>query len=128
MNDLEHQIEQYLLDAAGDGWIKSKVLCDRFGLPDARVLRSVGGQPGLCSAFAISLSSKGYKHVSRATRAEYRHFRHGMRRHAISELRRVRNLDRRRHQVITTTKRPEFIRERDTNQGLLFSVPVVRDF
>ena len=123
---LELQIEQYLLDYPGDGWVKSRVLCDRFGITE-RQLRAVGGQHGLCSAFAIS-SDKGFKHVTRASKTEYRAFKHRLRRHAIAELVRVRNLDRRRHQVTTTTKRPEFIRERDTNQGLLFSVPVVRDF
>lgn len=127
MMDLEHQIEQYLLDAAGDGWVKSRVLCDRFGLPNDRALRSVGGRHGLCSAFAIS-SDKGFKHVVRATPLEYRQFKHRLRRHAIAELVRVSKLDKRRHQVTTTTKRPEFIREKDTNQGLLFATSDPRPF
>lgn len=124
--DLDHQIEQYLLDAPGDGWVKSRVLCDRFGITE-RQLRAVGGQQGLCSAFAIS-SDKGFKHVKRASKTEYRAFKHRLRRHAIAELVRVRNLDKRRHEVITTTKRPEFIREKDTDQGLLFSMSSPRPF
>lgn len=123
---LENQIEQYLLDYPGDGWVKSKVLCDRFGVTE-RQLRAVGGQQGLCSAFAIS-SDKGFKHVEKASTREWLRFKNRMRRHAIGELRRSSILDRRRHQVTKTTKRPEFIRERDTNQGLLFSIPAQRPF
>jgi hypothetical protein len=112
-------IEEYLLDAAGDGWVKGKELCARFGIAE-RQLRKVGDAPGLCSGFAIS-SDKGFKHVARASTTEFRDFKHRLRRHAIAELTRVRDLDRRRHQVTKTTKRPEFTREKDTGQGLLFA-------
>jgi hypothetical protein len=127
VNDLERRIEDYLLEfPANDGWVKSKMLCARFAITE-RQLRKVGDMPGLCSGFAIS-SDKGFKHVKRATQKEYRSFKHRLRRHAIAELVRVRNLDRRRHQVTTTTKRPEFTREKDTGQGLLFNTPVQRPF
>lgn len=125
MTSLEQRIEQYLMEAPGDGWVKSDLLCARFDINE-RQLRKVGNDPGLCTGFAISISAKGYKHVQRATPSEYRQFKHGMRRHAINELRRVATLDKRRHQVTVATKRPEFIRERDTNQGLLFSIPQPR--
>lgn len=118
---LEQRIEEYLLEATGDGWIKGKLLCARFGITE-RQLRKVGDAPGLCSGFAIS-SDKGFKHVTRASKGEFVRFKHRLRHHAIAELSRVRDLDRRRHQVTTTTKRPEFTRENDTGQGLLFAVP-----
>jgi hypothetical protein len=122
MTDLEQRMEEFLL-AEGD-WVASRRLCALFAITE-RQLRAVGDQPGLCSSFAIS-SDKGFKHVSKATPTEYRTFKHRLRRHAIAELVRVRNLDKRRHQVTVATKRPEFIRERDTNQGLLFSMPQPR--
>lgn len=124
MNDIEQGLEDYLLQDGG--WVSSLRLCARFGITD-RQLRAVGDQPGLCSSFAIS-SDKGFKHVSRATPTEYRTFKHRMRRHAIAELVRVRNLEKRRHHVVVATKRPEFIRERDSNQGLLFEIPRIRPF
>lgn len=124
--DLESQIEAYLLEFPGEGWVKSKQLCIRFGITE-RQLRAVGGQQGLCSAFAIS-SDKGFKHVERASTSEWLAFKHRMRKHAISELQRASRLDRRRHQVTKTTKRPEFIREKDTNQGLLFGMPAQRPY
>jgi len=124
MTTTEQRIEEFLLQE-GD-WVSSRRLCALFGLAE-RQLRAVGDQPGICSGFAIS-SDRGFKHVSMATPLEYRTFKHRLRRHAIAELVRVRNLDRLRHQVTTTTRRPEFIRERDTNQGLLFSMPNPRPF
>lgn len=126
ISELESQIEQYLLEAQGNGWVKSKVLCATFGINE-RQLRKVGNMPGLCSGFAIS-GDKGFKHVTRASKGEFKRFKHGMRKHAIAELRRVRDLDRRRHQVTTTTKRPEFIREKDSNQGLFFEIPTQQPY
>jgi hypothetical protein len=123
---LENRIEDYLLNQPHPGWVKSDTLCAVFEINE-RQLRSVGGQQGLCSAFAIS-GDKGFKHVTKATPAEYKRFKHRLRKHAINELRRVSRLDRRRHQVTQTTKRPEFTREKDTGQGLLFTVPVQRPF
>ena len=117
----EQRIEEYLLSQPLSGWVKADVLCARFDI-NQRQLRKVGNQPGLCSAFAIS-GDKGFKHVKRASKTEYLQFKHRLRKHAIAELSRVRDLDRCRHQVTTTTKRPEFIREKDTNQGLFFDLP-----
>ena len=121
MIDLEQRIEDYLLEATGDGWIKSKVLCARFEIKE-RQLRKVGSTPGLCSGFAIS-GDKGFKHVKRASKTEFLRFKHGMRKHAVSELRRVRDLDQRRHQVTTTIKRPAITTEKDSGQVLLFDLP-----
>ena len=71
---------------------------------------------------------KGFKHVTKASTGEYRQFKHRLRKHAIAELVRVRNLDQRRHQVTKTTQRPSFTREKDTGQGLFFADPVARPF
>lgn len=118
---LEQRIEEYLLIQPFPGWVKSDTLCAVFDINE-RQLRKVGSQPGLCSAFAIS-GDKGFKHVKSASKGEYLRFKHRLRKHAIAELSRVRDLDRRRHQVTKTTKRPEFIREKDSNQGLFFDLP-----
>jgi len=118
----EASIEQYLLNAPGDGWVKASDLVMLFDLGTDRALRAIGYQEGLCSAFAIS-SDKGFKHVERATPTEYRRFKHRLRKHAIGELRRTSRLDRRRNQTTITTKRPAFTREKDTGQGLLFEMP-----
>ena len=117
-DNLTAAIEDHLLTEPGSGWVKSAELIRLFDLRGDRVLRGVGDKPGLCSDFAVS-GDKGFKHVTRATPAEYRRFKHRMRRHAIAELVRTRNLDRRRAKVIKTIKRPAFTFERDTNQGVL---------
>lgn len=117
--NLENRIEEHLLEAPGNGWVKSKQLCARFGITE-RQLRKVGAQPGLCSGFAIS-SDKGFKHVTKASKGEFVRFKHRLRHHAIAELVRVRDLDQRRHQVTKTTQRPVFTREKDSGQGLLFA-------
>ena len=115
---IERDIEQYLLES--NGWVKSDLICARFGI-NQRALRKVGNTPGLCSGFAIS-SDKGFKHIALATTKEWLQFKHRLRRHAVAELNRVSTLDKRRHNVTKTTKRPAFTRERDTGQGLLFPV------
>lgn len=115
--DLKVDIEQHLLAAPGNGWVKSRELCDRFDISE-RQLRQVGTRAGLASEFAIS-GDKGFKHVSLATQTEYKRFKHRLRRHAISELVRTRNLDRRRNRVTKTIKRPAFTFEKDTCQGVL---------
>ncbi len=115
--ELKEAIESYLLDAPGTGWVKSDELCERFDIKP-RQLRAVGDCPGLASEFAIS-GDKGFKHVSRATPAEFLRCKHRLRRHAISELVRARNLDRRRAQSIRTIKRPAFTYQKDTGQGVL---------
>ena len=115
---LKEAIEQYLLTAPGDGWVKGRDLCERFDLRNDRALRGVGDRPGLCSVFAIS-GDKGFKHVARAGTVEYLRFKHRLRRHAISEMVRVRDLDRRRSQVTQQIRCPAFIYQKDTGQGVL---------
>lgn len=116
--ELKEAIEQYLLSAPGDGWVKGSDLAARFYLRSDRVLRKVGDQDGLCSDFAIS-SDKGFKHITRASTREWLAFKHRMRGHAIAEMVRTRNLDKRRAQVIRTVKRPAFVFQKDTGQGVL---------
>ncbi len=106
-------IEQYLL-AIGT-WVPAQDICDTFHVTE-RQLRQVGDEEGLCSGFAIS-GDKGFKHVSLATPDEYLRFKHRIRGHGIQELRRVRDLDKRRHEVTRTVRNITF--EKDTGQGLL---------
>lgn len=113
---LAEQIEEYLLERLD--WVSTKEIVERFQLPDDRPLRSVKGKPGLCTLYAVS-GDKGLKHVTLATTAEWEHFRHRIRRHAVSELVRLRDLGRRRMDVARQTRR--FICERDSGQGLLYS-------
>lgn len=110
--DLQARIESYLLSVGG--WVKAREIATRFQIGE-RALRAVDGVPGLCSAYAISLPSKGLKHVSHATPDEWRHCRHQLRRHAIGELRRVRMLSNRRRHVLQNG------REVDSGQLVLFS-------
>jgi hypothetical protein len=119
-DELKESIERHLLAATGNGWVKSAELIERFDLRSDRVLRGVGDKPGLCSDFAIS-GDKGFKHVTKASPSEYRRFKHRMRRHAIAELVRTRNLDRRRSQATRTIQRPAYVYQPDTGQGQLFT-------
>lgn len=109
-------IEQYLL-AIGT-WVPAQEICDTFHVTE-RQLRQVGDVEGLCSGFAIS-GDKGFKHVAKATPTEYVRFKRRIRGHGIQELRRVRDLDKRRHEVTKTFRNITF--ERDTGQGLLLPV------
>jgi hypothetical protein len=115
--ELKEAIEQHLLDAPAEGWVKSADLIARFDLRSDRALRGVGDSPGLCTDFAIS-SDKGFKHITRASTREWFAFKHRMRRHAIAEMVRTRNLDRRRSQVTKAIKRPAFIFQKDSGQGV----------
>jgi hypothetical protein len=85
-----------------------------------RVFRQHGRDPGICSRFAIS-SDKGFKHITKATTAEWLRHKHRALNHAISELRRIRLQAKARQNIsrITGQVRP-FIEEQDTHQGLLF--------
>jgi hypothetical protein len=116
-DEIKEAIEQYLLSAPESGWVKSAVLCERFAVVE-RQLRGVGDKPGLCSEFAIS-GDKGFKHVELATKAEYRRFKHRMRKHAVGEFRRTSRLDKRRNSQTITIKRPAFTFQKDSGQGVL---------
>jgi len=111
----EEILENYLIKRAD--WVPADEICKVFDVSE-RALRAVGDTPGLCTRFAIS-GPKGFKHVSIATRAEYLRAKHRLRRHAISELVRARDLDRRRQSAIRAIKRPPLVFERDSGQVLL---------
>jgi hypothetical protein len=116
--ELKEAIEQHLLTSPGDGWVKGSDLAARFDLRSDRVLRKVGDQDGLCSDFAIS-SDRGFKHIARASTREWLAFKHRMRNHAIAEMVRTRNLDRRRSTVLKSVLRPPFLFQKDTGQGVM---------
>lgn len=116
-SELKNSIELHLLTATGHGWVKSSELCDLFCITE-RQLRSVNNHPGLCSEFAIS-GDKGFKHVTKAGPKEYIRFKHRMRRHAVSELIRVRALDRLRSSQTKTLKHPSFTYQKESGQGVL---------
>lgn len=71
------QIERYLLERRD--WVSAAELCERFGISERR-LRQMYDRPGLCTAFAISLSKQGFKHVAMATEAEWIHAKNAARR------------------------------------------------
>ena len=116
-DDLARQIERFLLER-GD-WVATAEICARFGLrPDGRQLRDLDKQPGLCTRFAISRNGAGgYKHARCATTAEWIEFRRTMRKHAIKELLRVRDLTRVRLDATRTVRHVEW--EKDSGQGIL---------
>jgi hypothetical protein len=107
------EIERYLL--AQDRWVSSADLCARFDI-DERELRCIGHEPGLISAYAISHTRKGYRHVRNATTIEWLAFKFAILRHAISEIRRVRRLAKVRHNVLNPTIP---LSEADNGQGIL---------
>lgn len=111
-----HEIEPFLLLARD--WVRSDVICERFGIADARALRGIGREPGLVSNFAIS-SDAGYKHIEHATTGEWLRFQWRIVHHAIAELRRWRRLKKRRQLVLA--KRAAAPTERDTGQTLLWA-------
>lgn len=107
------QIEAYLLEKAD--WVHGAELATRFEVTE-RQLRALDGEPGYCTHCAIGLNG-GYKHVAAATKAEYIEFKHTLRKHGIAELRRVGELEKRRHHVTRTYRAQVF--EKDTDQALL---------
>ena len=109
---LADRIERFLLDRAA--WVPVREICERFDVPERR-LRALGDRHGLCTAAAIS-GDHGLKHVACATTAEWLQFKHRMRHHAIGELVRARDMDRRRQQVLRARRRPAATVERDTGQ------------
>lgn len=108
------EIERYLLERGT--WVSDLEIAARFWISERR-LRALDGVPGLASGFAIS-SDAGLKHVACATTEEWLHFKRRIRKHGIGELRRVRDLDRRRTQV-TRGSRSCAQFEADSGQGLL---------
>lgn len=116
--ELKEAIEQYLLTAPGDGWVKGAEIAARFDLRSDRVLRKVGDAPGLCTEFAIS-GNKGFKHIARASKSEFDDYYARERQHNISGLVTLRQKRRRRETIIKTIKHPSFQFHKDTGQGVL---------
>lgn len=112
--DLAERIERFLLER-GD-WVKADEICARFGV-DERRLRQMYDRPGLCTAFAISLSNQGFKHVALATTEEWLHAKHAAKREAIARLRRIKTWQANRRSTATICKR--LLIEIDTGQILL---------
>lgn len=114
-SDIQIQIENLLLER--QDWVSSKELCSRFGCKD-RQLRMQNDSLGLCSGFAIS-GDAGFKHVALASREEWLHFKHRLRKHGIQELVRVRLLDRKRQVLTREIKTQNLIAEKVSGQLLM---------
>lgn len=110
---IKAQIEAYLLKDGG--WVPTFEICALFGVTE-RQLRQTADNPGLCTDFAIS-KDKHYRHVHCAAQGEWLHFKHRMRRHAIKEFVRVRNLNRSRHDATRLYKETAW--EKDTGQAVM---------
>jgi hypothetical protein len=114
---LASQIELHLL-AAGD-WISTTDLCQRFGIRE-RSLRQDGRRPGLLDGFAVSSTrggQSGFCHHRHLPTKEWLPIKHRLRRHAISELRKLRAWTNARTRCLTG-QRPT-LQERHTGQLLL---------
>jgi len=98
----ESSIEDYLRKQRR--WVPARELMERFGVPE-RALRAVGDQPGLCTRIAIS-SKHGFKHIAVATDAEFKHFYRAGRKHAIGEMVRLRDMQRRRSRMLKKASPP----------------------
>jgi len=114
-SELATRIEAFLLERRD--WVSTEELCLAFGLPDDRALRQAKNKPGLISRFAIS-GDRGLRHVRTASTGEWLHFKHRLRKHAISEFIRVRSLNIARHNAVRQVA-PKTIFEKDTGQVLL---------
>lgn len=114
---LAAEIERFLL--VKGGWVSAQEICNHFGIRERR-LRQQGDNPGLCTAFAISISTDGFKHVSLATETEWLHAKNAARRDAVAKFRRVRAWTDRRRNTAKVLKIGIF--EKDSGQGLLAGV------
>ena len=111
---MKAEIEQYLLTRPG--WTSARFLSLRFHV-DERKFRQANGKPGLLSEFAISDTVLGYKHLALATTKEWLHHKHSKRRHAIMEMVRTREQDKKRQAMRRGT--PPLIFEKDSSQRLM---------
>ncbi len=118
-DDLSSRIEQYLLNSRG--WVGAAELCRVF-VVNERAFRADGRRRGLCSNFAIS-GDRGFRHIGCATDEEFANAHTRMRRHAVSEFIHARDLKRERMRRVTDLRRPPFMVERATGQGLLLQIP-----
>ncbi len=111
-------IEHFLL--LRPAWVPASEIAAWFRV-DERELRSTGGEPGLCSAFAIS-SNLGYKHVRHATEEEFQAFQSRLRSHGWAEIQRADQLVSARNGVPVQPKQVQPATAFDQEgQGLLLS-------
>jgi len=113
MNSLRERMERYLLESSSG--VQTWQLCGAFGVSE-RDLRAKGSDPGLLTGIAISTGS-GYVHVSKASREDYIEWKHRIRKHAIAELRRVRETDMARSNVLRRGATGRY--EADSGQGVM---------
>ena len=100
---LEMEIETFLL--LNRRWIPAAELCSRFRINE-RALRATGSRPGLCTRFAVS-SAEGFMHVRHADTAAWLRFKHTQAKHAVAELRRIRQLGVVRHRQTAPVTPPQ---------------------
>jgi hypothetical protein len=118
MEQLAAQIEIYLLSVGT--WVPTAELCERFGIKE-RLLRQDGRRAGLLDTFAVSSTrggESGFIHHRHLETAAWLPIKHRLRRHAVSELRKLRAWTQARARCLTG-KRPELI-ERHTGQLVFF--------
>jgi len=114
MDDLENQVEAFLLSVGG--WVSKLQICDRFGIPERRT-RADDDRPGLLDNFAVSSTREGqsgFIHNKFLPTKDYLPIKHRIKRHAIGELRKTRRWDAARSNCLTG-KRPGMM-ERHTGQ------------
>jgi hypothetical protein len=112
---LANDIERLLLDRAD--WVPVSDICAAAGIKE-RALRADAGRPGLLDHCAVSSTrngSTGYIHHRFLTTSEWLPIKHRLRRHAVSELRRLRRWSQARTHILTS--RP--LRETSTGQLVL---------
>jgi len=111
---MKAEIEAYLLTRRT--WVSATALSLRFHVPE-RKFRQARGKPGLLSEFAISDTVLGYKHLAQATTKEWLHHKHSKRRHAIMEMVRTREQDKKRQAMRRVS--PPVVYEKDSNQTVM---------
>lgn len=111
------QIELFLL--ARGTWVPTAEICARFNLRE-RALRQDGKRPGICDAFAVSSTrngESGFIHHRHLPTRDWLRIKHRLRRHAVSELRKLRAWCLGRHNCLEGL-RPQ-LAERHTGQLIL---------
>jgi len=110
---LQIAIEDHLL-SAGD-WVSVDQICERFGIEE-RILRADGKRRPICRHFAISSSTRGFKHLAHTTASERIAYKHARKKSLIAHARALKEFDAALHNCLHG--RPAV--ERLTGQTLLF--------
>jgi len=114
---LARQIELFLLDAGG--WVRVSEICSRFGIRQ-RMLRQDGDREGLLDHCAVSSTKNGesgFCHHRFLPTDQYLPVKHRVLKHSIAQIRKVREWDRSRHNILSGLPPARF--ETHTGQGLL---------